>query len=179
MLKPLPPSYQWLATLQPPRIIVEALALYGVRETAGPTNTPAIMGWAARLGVAKAYVADAVPWCGLFAGIVVLRAGWTPVEAPLWARNWAKFGKPSPEPGLGDVLVFAREGGGHVGFYIAEDSTTFHVLGGNQGDAVSIARIAKTRLVAARRPIWRLGRPASVKRYVLGTSGAPLSTNEH
>jgi uncharacterized protein (TIGR02594 family) len=178
MLKPLPPSYQWLAQLDAPRIIDEALQLYGVRETAGPLNTPAIMGWAGALGVAKAYVADAVPWCGLFVGIVVKRAGWTPVDGPLWARNWAKFGKPSPEPGLGDVLVFAREGGGHVGFYIAEDATTFHVLGGNQGDAVSIARIAKARLVAARRPIWRLSRPASVKRYVLGAGGGALSHNE-
>lgn len=178
MLKPLPPSYLWLADIDTPRIIDEALALYGVRETAGPLNTPVIMAWAAQLGIARAYVADSIAWCGLFAGIVVKRAGWEPVDGPLWARNWAKFGKPSAEPGLGDVLVFSREGGGHVGFYIAEDATTYHVLGGNQGDAVSIVRIAKGRLIAARRPIWRLARPASVKRYVLGAGNAPLSRNE-
>jgi hypothetical protein len=41
------------------------------------------------------------------------------------------------------VLVFERPGGGHVGYYFGEDATAYHVLGGNQGDAVTIARIAR------------------------------------
>ena len=50
------------------------------------------------------------------------------------------------------MLVFERDGGGHVGFYVGEDGTHYHVLGGNQDDAVSIAKIAKSRLVASRWP---------------------------
>lgn len=172
-----PLGYEWLARIQPPRIIEEALKLYGVREVPGPVNAPEIMGWARLLGLEREYKADAVPWCGLFAAIVVKRAGWTHVIDPLWARNWAKFGKLSTTPGLGDVLVFVREGGGHVGFYIGEDLTAYHVLGGNQGDKVSIVRIAKGRLIAARRPDWKVLQPPSVKPYHLSASGA-VSRNE-
>jgi uncharacterized protein (TIGR02594 family) len=178
-MKPLPSAYSWLTRLPspPPRIIDEALQLFGIVETPGPQNTPSIMGWARELGIERDYVADRVPWCGLFAGVVVKRSGWKPVDAPLWARNWGKFGAPSLAPGLGDVLVFQREGGGHVGFYVGEDSTAFHVLGGNQGDSVSIVRIAKNRMLAARRPLWRVSQPASVKAYRVAASGL-ISRNE-
>jgi hypothetical protein len=49
-------------------------------------------------------------------------------------------------------LVFKREGGGHVGFYLGEDASSYQVLGGNQDDAVSVARLPKTRLIASRCP---------------------------
>ena len=173
----LPAAYAWLQGINSPRIIAEALKLYGVKETPGAVNAPEIMGWARDLGLAQQYRGDVVAWCGLFVAIVVQRAGWSPVTAPLWARNWATFGAPSPEPGLGDVLVFRRESGGHVGIYIGEDATAFHVLGGNQGDSVSISRVAKVRLIAARRPLWRVSQPESVKRYHLAATGG-LSQNE-
>jgi hypothetical protein len=53
---------------------------------------------------------------------------------------------------IGSVLVFKRGSGGHVGFAIGKDDTHFYVLGGNQSDAVTIARIAKSRLLCARWP---------------------------
>jgi hypothetical protein len=56
------------------------------------------------------------------------------------------FGNYAP-PGLGTILVFSRGSGGHVGVYMGEDSTHYHVLGGNQSDRVSVARIPKTRLL--------------------------------
>ena len=167
----LPVQYQWLNDLQLPRMITEALQLHGIKEVPGPINAPPIMAWASTLGLSNAYKADSIPWCGLFAGIVVKRSGWLPVVDPLWARNWAQFGIKSPAAGLGDILVFKRDGGGHVGFYIAEDSTHYHVLGGNQGDAVSIVRIAKDRCIAARRPKWRIGQPISVKPYHVAPTG--------
>lgn len=173
----LPEAYAWLETIQPPQIIVEALRLYGIKEQPGPINAPEIMAWANETGLQNSYHADAVPWCGLFAAVVVKRAGWEAPAAPLWARNWTKFGKPSPEPGLGDVLAFQRETGGHVGFYVGEDFIAYHVLGGNQGDAVSIIRVTKKRLLGARRPAWRIAQPASVKPYHLAPTG-DLSRNE-
>lgn len=172
----IPAAYAWLRDLTPPAIIREALPLLGTREKEGPGDNPVIMAWAKEVGVSN-YSADSIPWCGLFAAVVCARASWPPVHQPLWARNWAKFGNASPEPGLGDVLVFERGTGGHVGFYVAEDADAFHVLGGNQGDSVSIIRIAKSRLLAARRPAWRIAQPESVKRYHVAASGA-LSTNE-
>jgi cell wall-associated NlpC family hydrolase len=78
---------------------------------------------------------------------------------------------------LGDVLTFKREGGGHVGIYIGEDTTHFHVLGGNQGNAVSVSRIAKTRLFKARRTPWKIAQPSNVRKIILEGKGN-VSTNE-
>jgi hypothetical protein len=50
------------------------------------------------------------------------------------------------------------------------------MLGGNQADAVSITRIAKTRCIAIRRPIYR-DQPASVAPVQLTATGA-ISANE-
>ncbi len=97
------------------------------------------------------------PWCGDFVETCI-RMG-LPDEPllgalginPYWARNWLLFGQ-VVQPVTGAVLVFARGSGGHVGFAIGQDDTHFYVLGGNQSDAVTIARIAKSRLLGARWP---------------------------
>ncbi|WP_019956778.1 TIGR02594 family protein [Yoonia vestfoldensis] len=97
------------------------------------------------------------PWCGDFVETCIRVA--LPDEPllgalgvnPYWARNWLLFGqevKPTP----GAVLIFSRGSGGHVGFAMGQDDTHFYVLGGNQSDAVTIARIAKSRLLGARWP---------------------------
>lgn len=173
-----PKGYEWLANVGTlPRTIQEALALAGTIEKAGPASNPVIMGWAKEVGLASTYSDDAVPWCGLFAAVVTKRAGKDVVGGPLWARNWTKFGAAPQAAGLGDVLVFQRPGGGgHVGFYVAEDGSAYHVLGGNQSDAVTIARIAKPRCIAFRRPFYR-EQPGSVKAYRVAAGGA-LSVNE-
>lgn len=173
-----PNGYGWLANEEPlPRVIVEALALYGTREKAGSADNPVILGWARELGL-RDYTADAIPWCGLFVAVVCLRAGKPVDNQPLWARSWADYGDKSPDASLGDICVFQRAGGGgHVGFYVAEDASAYHVLGGNQGDAVSIARIAKTRCIAVRRPPVKSALPASARPFRVALGGK-LSTNE-
>lgn len=197
MTTPLPANYAWLNTIGLlPRVITEALKEYGVKETAGGANSPVIMGWAAEVGrdaIGYTYTADSVPWCGLFAAVICDRAGKTVPTGPLYALNWSGFGTavairkglnvnnpliflPGKAASLGDVLVFRREGGGHVGFYIGEDANYFCVLGGNQSDSVSITWIAKSRCVSVRRPAYTSA-PASVKPYRLARSGA-ISTNE-
>jgi len=123
------------------------------------------------------YTNDEIAWCGLWMAIVTKRAGWEPVDNPLWARNWAKFGEAVDKPMLGDVLVFSREAGGHVGMYVGESAKSFHVLGGNQSNAVSFALIDKGRLIAARRPIWRIAQPVEVASIIRNGAGI-ISTNE-
>jgi uncharacterized protein (TIGR02594 family) len=170
-------NYAWLTEVGTlPKTITEGLKLLGTVETPGVKNNPIIMSWGKELGLEKSYSADSIPWCGLFAAIVTKRAGKDSVKEPLWARNWAKFGDAAGTPSLGDVLVFVRDGGGHVGFYVAEDSTAFHVLGGNQSDKVTITRIAKTRCIASRRPKYNVT-PGSVKPYIVAATGA-MSSNE-
>ena len=94
----------------------------------------------------------------------------------LWALSWSAFGAKSPTASLGDVLVFVRNGGGHVGLYVGEDASAFHVLGGNQSDQVCITRVAKARLYAARRPLYRV-QPDNVRPIHLEATGA-LSLSE-
>jgi uncharacterized protein (TIGR02594 family) len=176
-----PAGYAWLADVgQLPRTISEGLALLGVAEVVGRGSNRTIMNWRDELnqtGVAiSGYSDDDIPWCGLFAAYVTHRAGKKVVAEPLWARNWAKFGTGVTEASLGDVLVFVRNGGGHVGFYVAEDASAYHVLGGNQDNKVSITRVAKARCIAVRRPIYN-AKPDSVKPYRVAAGGA-LSRNE-
>ena len=176
----IPPAYLWLLAQQPlPRMVAEALKLFGTVETPGRADNPIIMGWAAEIGVTRTYSGDEVPWCGLFMGVVAKRAGKILPPTPLWARDWLNFGRKLRDgeyASLGDVLVFGRNGGGHVGLYVGEDDGAFHVLGGNQSDRVCVTRIAKGRLLGVRRPIYQL-QPATVQPHRLAASGV-LSTNE-
>ena len=167
----LPAAYAWLDREPGPRMLREALKLYGTVELAGAANSPTIMGWANEAGV-RGYSGDAVPWCGLFMAVVAQRADKDPPAKPLWALNWALWGDEGGQPELGDVLVFIRPGGGHVGLYVGEDRDCYHVLGGNQSDAVTIARIRKVRLRACRQFFAR-SKPANVRPVLLSPDGAP------
>lgn len=133
----------------------EARRLIGVREKVGPGNNPVIIDWASNADID--YGDDEIPWCGLFVAHCMtstLRDEPLP-RNPLGARSWERFGAPCTEQ-LGAVIVFWRERldgwQGHVGLYAGQDNTAYHVLGGNQGDAVSITRIAKGRKLALRWP---------------------------
>lgn len=177
-MKHLPPAYSWLLEVPGlPRLLQESIRLYGIEEGIGPAaDNPLILAWAREVGVADVYRHDDVPWCGLFAALVAKRAGKSVVKSPLWALSWRRWELASPRPALGDMLVFTRPGGGHVGPYVGEDEECFHVLGGNTRNAVSIARLHRSRLVAARRPAYRVA-PAGVISVRLAPAGA-VSTNE-
>jgi uncharacterized protein (TIGR02594 family) len=158
-------------------MIKKALELYGTLEKPGTANNPVIIAWAKEVGgkVADVYKADEIPWCGLFIAVVTQRSAKQVVKDPLWALNWGTFGKYTVTPMLGDVLVFTRKTAdgktaGHVGLYVGEDDTCYHVLGGNQSDKVCISRKEKTRLYTARRPNYNV-QPANVRKIILSNSG--------
>lgn len=176
----LPSSYLWLEKEGAPRILVEAMRLYGTKEKIGPDNNPEILKWADEVGAKSlgiSYKQDSVPWCGLFMAVCAARAGLELPPIAIRASSWLQFGIESFVPMLGDVLVFTREGGGHVGLYVGEDATHFHVLGGNQSDKVGINRIAKSRLSGARRTAWKVAQPGNVRTIKLSPFGE-LSKNE-
>jgi uncharacterized protein (TIGR02594 family) len=161
----------WLAT---------ARQSLGLREAPGPASNSTILGWAKRLGtkvLGIAYNADGVPWCGLFVAHCINSAGIQPPKIAVRAKAWATWGSRLRFERLapGAVLVFERQGGGHVGFYVGEDATHLNVLGGNQGDCVSIARLPKSRCIAAR---WPKGVPVISGPVRLSAAGAPISTRE-
>lgn len=134
--------------------IVTAESLMFTDEAPGSANNPRIIKWAKGIGgwIASFYTADSIPWCGLFTAHC-MRANGIPIgiDNPLSALAWNKFGVKT-EPCYGAVMVFSRTGGGHVGFYVSEDESTYHILGGNQSNSVNITRVSKERFVGARWP---------------------------
>lgn len=118
------------------------------------------------------------PWCGDFVETCIRMA--LPDEPllgalgtnPYWARNWLLFGR-EVQPIIGAVLIFERGPGGHVGLAIGQDDTHFFVLGGNQSDAITIARIAKSRLLGAR---WPATYPPRLQRLPTMKPGEFLAT---
>jgi uncharacterized protein (TIGR02594 family) len=170
-------SYNFLKKETAPKILVEAYKLLGVKETLGKDNNPVILNWAETVGLKRQYTADEIPWCGLFMAFVCHKAAKPIPVNPLWARNWNNFGKPQKVAMLGDVLVFSRGSGGHVGIYVGEDEKCYHVLGGNQGDAVSIVRIQKVRCIGIRRTDWSRAQPLNVRVIRLSSNGV-ISNDE-
>ena len=98
--------------------------------------------------------------------------GFCSATNPYWARHWLLFGR-EVQPIIGAVLVFSRGFGGHVGFAVGQDDTNFFVLGGNQSDAVTIARVAKSRLLGAR---WPATWPLRLQRLPTMKQGEFLTT---
>ncbi len=126
------------------------------------------------------YKDDDIPWCGLFVGhCIASTLGDEPLPVnPLGARSWLKFGDEC-EPQVGSVLVFWRgkKSGwqGHVGFYHGEDKDFYHVLGGNQSNAVNVVKIPRKRLLSARWPV-SAGAPPGEK--AAGAVDAEATTGE-
>jgi uncharacterized protein (TIGR02594 family) len=119
------------------RECIEMDALYGIMKDGAATT---LYNYFTEFGLAQISV-----------DFVLGTAGTNVQGNPYWARNWLLFGH-EVQPISSAVLVFERGSGGHVGFAIGQDDTHFYALGGNQSDAVTIARIAKSRLLGARWP---------------------------
>jgi uncharacterized protein (TIGR02594 family) len=170
-------NYDWLNLETSPRILVQAVKQLGVKEIVGKEHNPVILSWAKELKLASVYNSDEIPWCGLYIAYICKMAGLDVVKKPLWALSWSNWGTEVNEPMLGDVLTFKRKGGGHVGIYVGEDNTHYHVLGGNQNNSVSVSRIAKSRLFKARRTAWKVAQPTSVRKIKLEPKGV-ITTNE-
>jgi|OM-RGC.v1.021976429 uncharacterized protein (TIGR02594 family) len=99
---------------------------------------------------------DETPWCAAFIGSMLFRAGIRATNK-LNARSYLDWGMPCAveEAEEGDVVVFSRgdpEGPlGHVGFFVRRAGVHIEVLGGNQGDKVSVKRYQASRLLGVRK----------------------------
>lgn len=154
-----------------------ANSLVGTKEYPGAPSNPKIMQWAAKVGryMGINYDGDHVPWCGLFTAYCMVENGIIPPSIAVRASVWSTWGVPLSKPAFGAIMTFTRNGGGHVGFYVSEDDTTYHILGGNQSDAVNVMKIAKNRLSAIR---WPSGRPLPTTGKVTAKRDGKVSTNE-
>lgn len=136
----------------------------GLKELPGDKHEPFVLGML-RLD-AKWVTADEVAWCSAYVNFIAWLLG-LPRSRSLAARSWLQVGQEihvtEAKPGS-DVVILKRGSGpqpgadvikapGHVGFFagLSADGAHVHVLGGNQGNAVSVARFPVTQLLGVRR----------------------------
>lgn len=182
----LPPQYAALAREPGPKMLIEGLSMYGLQEVKGRGMNPKIVAWADEVAAAVStpytrwaadfYNDDSIAWCALWMAVLTVRAGRTPPEKYLSAREWLKHGVAVKEAMLGDILVFSRDGGAHVAIYVGEDDNYYHILGGNQSDAVNIMRKRKSDCIGIRRPAYKQT-PFNIRKIRYGAVGT-ISTNE-
>lgn len=116
----------------------------GVAEVPGPGNNPRILLYHSTTSLHATQ--DSVPWCSSFVNYCVTQAGMhgtNDASAQSWHNtDWGVDVTKAPQ--AGDIVVFSRTGGGaspgsgHVGFWLDAGGGIIRVLGGNQGDRVSI-----------------------------------------
>ena len=126
----------------------------GIREIPGKTNNGRIMAYRKLAKTPFSGDEDRVPWCSIFANAALEQTGLRGTRSAL-ARSFLDWGQQLEKPALGAVVVLSSARGtwsGHVGFYRGETPDEVYLLGGNQGDAVSIAPFDKARIVGIRWP---------------------------
>ena len=135
--------------------LAEARKTIGMKEIVGPKDNPSIVSMFDAVG--HSWVKDdETAWCAAFVGAMLERCGLASTRK-LNARSYLSWGvKIELEDALpGDIVVFYRGDPagwqGHVGFYIGHGGSLVQVLGGNQGNEVSISNYPITRLLGVRR----------------------------
>lgn len=127
-----------------------ALGELGESEIVGEKDNPRIVEY----HKATTLVADDenVPWCAAFVSWCLEQSGIKSKHSAR-ARDYLDFGEIIKEPRIGCVVVLTRNGGGHVGFYWGKAGDgKINLLGGNQGDAVTIAAYNEERVIGYRWP---------------------------
>ncbi len=129
-----------------------ALAEQGVKEYPGDGDNPRIIEYLQSTTLeAPMQHNDETAWCSAFVNWCMERAGYEGTDSA-WAKSWLNWGKAIQKPQRGCVVVFTRQGGGHVGFYMGETQTAINVLGGNQSDEVNQSSRPKANLLGFRLP---------------------------
>jgi uncharacterized protein (TIGR02594 family) len=102
------------------------------------------------IGYDGARFADQTAWCSVFVGAILKRSGNKYIQSAS-SQAYASYGEEVALTDLqqGDIVVFYRKGTssglGHVGFATGEQTaTTIEILGGNQGNTLSVRNFLKS-----------------------------------
>lgn len=95
-------------------------------------------------------------WCAAFVNAALAASGGQGTDT-LLARDFLKVGTATENPREGDIVVLSRGDPngwqGHVGFYVGRDRRgNVLVLGGNQGNAVSVSPFPASQVLGYRTP---------------------------
>ena len=141
-----PPLGATTVTPRPIDIARQELAL-GVAEIPGRDDNPRIVMYHRTTEGGAAH--DETAWCSSFVNYCVEQTGLQGTDSKA-ARSWhdQDWGRDvTSVPVEGDIVVFSRhsptEDGGHVGFFIADVDDQIRILGGNQGNRISIRLFPK------------------------------------
>jgi uncharacterized protein (TIGR02594 family) len=126
----------------------------GVKEVRGGGNHPRILQYHAATRL-KAQ-SDEIPWCASYVCWCLEQAGVRSTRSAR-AADFATWGQPC-ELKDGAIVVFSKAdpdagGSGHVAFCVGVEGDSVMVLGGNQANAVSVAKRPRSRIVAVRWPL--------------------------
>jgi uncharacterized protein (TIGR02594 family) len=172
-----------------PAWLAKAHEEMGVEEVAGAEANPRIMSYFAAAPNSEWVKDDSTPWCGAFASWLFKDFGLP--DEPLRGRAWLEFGEPLSEPVPGCVVVLRRGAdpkAGHVALFQqwSKDKAHLYLLGGNQGDRVSIARFKAGDVLGYRWPRGEavptgadLANGSRIKREakeLVGVGGATVAT---
>ena len=155
-----------------------ARSYLGLREYPGKRSNSKILNWW-KLIRAK-YRDDETPWCAAFVGgtleEVLIRS-----TRSAAARSYDKWGVKLKQPSLGCVVTFWRGSPkswkGHVGYVVGRDQDgRLMVLGGNQGDSVSIKAFSDSRIIGFYWPSNVKEQPSNKLPCIL--SDGTISSNE-
>ncbi len=134
---------------------LQAQRYLGMKEVPGVLDNPLIVAML-QLDANEWASHDEVPWCSAFVNWVAWTLG-LPRTKTLMARDWLKVGVARPlhdaDPAF-DVVILSRgenPEAGHVGFFSGWDGHHVHLLGGNQGNTVSVAGFEQARVLGVRR----------------------------
>lgn len=146
-----------------PRWLAHAWAELGQREAEGRANNQRIVALFRDIGQ-DAQARDEVAWCAAFVGACLERGGELSTRS-LRARSYLDWGQSLAEPRLGAIAVLPRGADpalGHVGFLVGATAEAVMLLGGNQGDAVSVEAFDRARVLGFRWPMPRDGKTGDV-----------------
>lgn len=134
-----------------PSWLIEARKHLGLSEVKGAAHNAEILKmWRdiKRGGIKD----DETPWCAAFLGAMLERVGIRSTRFES-AKSYLQWGVTLTNPVVGCVVVFSRDGGGHVGFFLGYDKKgNLLVLGGNQSDGVNVRAFPVERATGYRYP---------------------------
>lgn len=149
------PKQVYVKPVELPAVVVDpkwlqiAMKELGQAEVPGGGDNPRIVEYHS-VTTLKA-TEDSVPWCGSFTSWCLEKSGIKSTRSAR-ARSYEDWGKPIGEPKRGAIVTFTRDGGGHVGFFLEKKDGKWMILGGNQGDKVSIGPFDVARVTSVRWP---------------------------
>lgn len=137
------------------KLLQVAFKELGVTEIPGEQHNPRIVSYAQQTNF-PGIRDDETPWCSIFVNFCCDELGYEK-SGKANARSWMQVGTAVTIPLPGDIVVFWRESihswKGHVGFYLGHsaDKKNIFCIGGNQGNAVSVASYSAAKVLGFRR----------------------------